>query len=230
MGAEPCSPHSLIYREVAVCLLTCFVLLAVITGLYISIHSKRSLFSKSHFAMIFGISVSDIYGCARLAYGLYEELKQAPGDCQAFAQELLLFHQMLIKISTINSENGHLDHSDQAALSACLDSCKELLCKQIVGIQEMPADLDKVGVDLVTPLPIRSEYKDYGLPFHRNVGLFRTWRQRFEKRKLALQIPKLQRAISAHIEKLNIFLELYVFTIHEARFAADLPVFQTLSA
>ena len=185
---------------------------------------KNSILNKP-FAMIFGISVSDIYGCARLAYKLYDEFKQSPWDCQTFAQELLLFHNVLLIVAaSIKSKASHLDHSDQAALIACLDSCKELLYKQIGGIQEMPADLDAVRFGLYYPKPIRYEYKDHGAPSHGDSRLFSTLHQRFEKRKLALQIPKLQRAISAHIEKLNVFLALYVFTINEVCFAADLPM------
>lgn len=177
--------------------------------------------------MIFGISVSDIYGCARLAYRLYEELKQAPGACRTFALELRSFHEVLMNVtSTIKSKASHLDHSNQAALSACLDSCKELLCKQILGVQEMPADLGELDFGLYHSLIDMSEYKGYRAPSHGDAGPFKTWLQRFRKRTLALQIPKLQRAISAHIEKLNIFLALYVFANHEIWFAADLPMFQ----
>ena len=78
--------------------------------------------------MIVGISVSDIYGCARLAYVLYDELKQAQGACRDFARDLLLFHQVLLKTKlTIECETSRLSDSDEAALMICLDSCKELL-------------------------------------------------------------------------------------------------------
>lgn len=42
--------------------------------------------------MSFGFSVSDIYGCACLAYMLYNEFKQALGACQEASRELLLFN------------------------------------------------------------------------------------------------------------------------------------------
>ena len=177
--------------------------------------------------MIFGISVSDIYGCARLAYMLYQEFKQAPGACQEFARDLLLFHQVLIKTrSAIDSGTSQLDDSGRTALRLCLDSCKQLLCVQIIGAQEVPENLTNAGLNLCYPL-LDSWY---GRPLTGG-QVFQTWRHRFEQRKLALRIPKLQRAISAHIEKLNVLLILYVFMIDGLRlFAADLPMFQVQPA
>ena len=178
--------------------------------------------------MIFGISVSDIYGCARLAYRLYEEFEQAPGACQEFARDLLLFHQVLIKTrSAIDSSTSHLNDSDRAALRLCLDSCKELLCVQIIGVQEVPKDLTNTGFNLHDPLleslwHVSPEIGDQ---------VFQAWRHKLNQRKLALRIPKLQRAISAHIEKLNVLLNLCVFMTDGISFsAADLPTCQGLSA
>ena len=174
--------------------------------------------------MIFGISVSDIYGCARLAYRLYDEFKQAPGACQAFARDLLLFYNVLMETkSTIESEVGHLNDADTAALSVCLDSCKDLLYVQIMGIQKVPEDLEEVGLNKDDPQSGFLKYPFYGGTAHG----FHNWSQRFEKRKLASRIPKFQSAISAHIEKLSALLILYVFMIDGLRFlAANLPMFQ----
>lgn len=72
--------------------------------------------------MSFGFSVSDIYGCARLAYMLYDEFKQALGACQETARELLLFHRVFLKTkTTIECESSHLSQSDDAALGACFE-------------------------------------------------------------------------------------------------------------
>ena len=180
--------------------------------------------------MSFGFSVSDIVGCARLAYRLYEELKQAPGACSYFAFDLLHFHNVLMTAnSTIEFEVGHLNHPEKAALSACLDSCKELLFVQIMGSQKVPEDWDLVLFDADDPLSDFLKCPYYGGT--RTSHGFHNWRQRLEERKLASRIPKLQRAISAHIEKLNALLILYVFMIDRLRFfAADLPMFQVQSA
>lgn len=156
--------------------------------------------------MSFGFSVSDIILCARLAYKLYDEFKQAPGACREFARDLLLFHQVLLKTkSTIECEISNLNHSDQAALEACLDSCKELLYEQICATKA-PSSLSVVDyvVDYVgdfetlwTPLdPL--VHPDFG-----QIRLFQGLRLKWGERKFALRIPKLQRAISSHIEKLT---------------------------
>ncbi len=92
----------------------------------------------------FGINVSDIYRCARLAYVLYDELKQAPGACWEFARDLLLFHQVLLKSkSTIECEANRLSDSDEATLMICLDSCKELLYVQIADAHMKPLSLER---------------------------------------------------------------------------------------
>lgn len=89
--------------------------------------------------MSFGFSVSDIYGCARLAYKLYDEFKQAPGTCQEFARDLLLFHRVLLKTkSTIECETSYLSQSDQTVLGACLDIYKKLLYMQVIGAPMVP--------------------------------------------------------------------------------------------
>ena len=175
--------------------------------------------------MIFGISVSDIYGCAHLAYRIYVEFNQAPGACQEFARDLLLFYEVLRKTgSAIDSSTSHLDDSDGAALRRCLDSCKELLCVHIIGAQKVPEDLTNAGFNLCYPL-LDSSW--YGRPVFKG-QVFQTWRYKFHQRRLALRIPKLQRAISAHIEKLNVLLILYVFMIDGLRlFAADLSNFRS---
>ena len=178
--------------------------------------------------MIFGISVSDIYGCARLAYMLYEEFKQAPGACQEFARDLLHFSNVLrMTTSAIDPETSHLSGSDRDALRLCLDSCKELLWVQIIGGEKAAEEWKNVILNYVdNPLLYFYDYEEYGSASNSGVWLFHNCRQRFQKRKLALRIPKLQRAISSHIEKLNVLLALYAFTIHEVRFAADLPTSQ----
>lgn len=149
--------------------------------------------------MIFGISVSDIYGCASLAYRLYDEFKQAQGACQDFARDLLLFHQVLMKTRLImGDENSHLSDSDRVALEACLDSCKELIHVQIMGARRVPITLEEVGLKIdesSTDLLVR--------PCSAHGSLLQGLRQRIVNRQFALKIPKLQRAISSHIEKLT---------------------------
>ena len=153
--------------------------------------------------MIFGISVLDIYGCARLAYKLYDEFKQAPGACQEFARDLLLFHQVLMKTkATIENEASHLSTFDQSALGACLESCKELLYVQIMGAHRAPTSLDDIESNM-NPFfrPIRPP-----ISLHNVRHLLYPLYQRND----TLRIPKLRRAITAQIEKLTVFTVLII--------------------
>ena len=156
--------------------------------------------------MSFGFSVSDIYGCAHLAYSLYEEFKEASVACQDFARELLLFHQVLLKTkSNIEAETSHLGHDDKIALETCPDNCKELLYVQIVGAATVPRILDKptfVGYDPSGKTGLRSTPNEE--------TLLRGLRRKLKERKFASRIPKLQRAISAHVEELTAFNVLIV--------------------
>lgn len=157
--------------------------------------------------MSFGFSVSDIILCARLAYRLYDEFKHAPGACQEFARELLLFHQVLLKTkSTIECEISNLNHSDQAAFEACLVSCKELLYEQICA-SKVPSSLNVVDYVVDYVGDFESQWRALDPLLHPDFGgeirLCQGWRRKWGERKFALRIPKLQRAISSHIEKLT---------------------------
>ena len=173
--------------------------------------------------MSFGFSVSDFYVCARLAYKLSEGFRCAPVACQEFKRDLLLFHHVLVKTgSAINSEPSHFTRSDRDALRLCLESCKELLCVRILGLQKVPEDFEKSGFNQL------SDFFEFRYNNETRLGcLCHNWYRKFDIRKFASRIPDLQRAVSAHIEKLNALLILYVLMIDGLRFfAADLPMFQ----
>ena len=151
--------------------------------------------------MSFGFSASDIYGCARLAYILYNEFKQAPGACQEFARDLLLFHQVLLKVkTTMESTTSPTSHADRVTLGTYLDSCKELLYVQTIGCPTVPRDLDKIDFN--------GYESNSSFIFHSTPGdnrFLRGLRQKLGQRKFASRIPKLQRAISVHVEQLTAF-------------------------
>ena len=114
-------------------------------------------------------------------------------------------------------------------LRLCLDSCKELLCVRIMGGGKVRENLENLYFNLLAYLLVCFS-RTYD-PMSDHYWAFDTWRNRFEKRKLALRISDLQRAISAHIEKRNALLILYVYMIERLRFvAADLPMTQVSSA
>ena len=58
--------------------------------------------------MSFGFGISDFVCCGQLAYQLYTDLKDAAGDCQEFAKELLLLHQIILKTEALIIRAGNV--------------------------------------------------------------------------------------------------------------------------
>ena len=83
--------------------------------------------------MSFGFGISDFVLCGQLAYQPYTQFKEAAGDCQAFAKELLLLHQVIVKIKALIGY-GELAEADQATLGLYLDIGKDVLFVQIAGV------------------------------------------------------------------------------------------------
>lgn len=151
--------------------------------------------------MSFGFSVSDFIALGALVLKLYDEFKEAPGACQAFAHELLLFHRILEKLGfELEGNVGHLENSDYAALKACADSCKELIYVQIYNSADVPSDIPS----------FEHFWQFTSNPQLETSGLLRRWRQRWADRKFAVRIPKIQRAVAAHIQSLTAFYTLII--------------------
>lgn len=167
--------------------------------------------------MSFGFGISDFVCCGQIAYQLYTEFKEAAGDCQAFAQELLLLHQVILKIEAL-IRYDKLTEADQASLDLYLDMCKDVLFVQIAGVDrhQLKENLT-YGQRMVSGSPRNSEllYCNPSIESNvRNVRNFRYWtfslRRRFEERNFAQKIPKLRAAISAVTEKLTSFQVLMI--------------------
>lgn len=163
--------------------------------------------------MSFGFSVTDFMTLGGLALKLYDEFREAPGACRAFANELLSFHRVLDKLGRdLQDDSAFLGASDYAALKACADSCKELIYVQIFGAACVPTTLRTYGT---TPAISAS---------HENMILqrgpdgddrfLRAWRKKWGERKFAARIPELQRAVTAHIQSLTAFVVLNVRYVH----------------
>ena len=165
--------------------------------------------------MSFGFGISDFICCGQLAYQLYIELKDAAGECQAFAKELLLLHQVILKTEAlIIRTSGVLDDAEQATLDLCIDMCKDILFVQVAGVDSTFVDFDRgygerptlstVG-GLKPQLVIsQMDYDDTTLPPKLTNLIYRV-RQRFRERIFARRIPKIQSAISTVTEKLTSF-------------------------
>ena len=96
--------------------------------------------------MSFGLSVSDFITCSQLAHKIYHEFKDAPGECKAFAKELLSFPQILLKVEEATKTSS--DHVRDETLQAYAEECKELLYVQILGLVKTPHETGQTPVDL----------------------------------------------------------------------------------
>ncbi len=170
-------------------------------------------------SMSFGFSISDFFALGVLALKLYDEIRVAPGACRAFANELLLFHQILDKIGCLREETELLGASDRVALKTCADSCKELVYVQIYGAACEPTVLLNPGT-----IP-RTSSESSSLILQRGPDgedrFLRAWRQRWGERKFAARIPQLQRAVTAHIQSLTAFYTLIIRYVQFHPFGSD---------
>ena len=165
--------------------------------------------------MSFGFGISDFVCCGQLAYQLYIELKDAAGECQAFAKELLLLHQVILKIEALIIRAGNvLDDAEQATLGLCVDMCKDILFVQLAGVSSTFVDSDRghggrptlsTGGELKPQLVTsQMDYDDNSWPPKLTHLIYRV-RQRFRERSFAGRIPKLRSAITTVTEKLTSF-------------------------
>ena len=164
--------------------------------------------------MSFGFGISDFVCCGQLAYQLYTEFKEAAGDCQAFAQELLLLHQVILKIEALIGY-GELAEADQATLGVYLDMCKDVLFVQIAGDNKpLLTENMTYGQKMVLGSPRNPNFPCKNTSINANVRIFRDWtsslRQKLEERSFAQKIPKFRAAISAVTEKLTSFQVLMI--------------------
>ena len=157
--------------------------------------------------MSFGFGISDFVCCAQLAYHLYTEFKEAAGECQAFAKELLLLHQVILNLEALIGRGNYvLEEVDQATLDLYLDMCVDILFVQIAG-DDKPLD----GMLRHEMLPSRSgnpefQYRKAAVLGNDRGSCAWVWSvRRNSKRKFAKKIPKIRAAISTIIEKLTSF-------------------------
>lgn len=167
--------------------------------------------------MSFGFGISDFICCGQLAYQLYIDLKDAAGDCQEFAKELLVLHRIILKTEALIIRAGNvLDDAERATLGLCVDMCKDILFVQVAGVdmnfnigdgerwvQSRGADL---RLQLVTS---RMLYRKTISP-PKLARLIQLVRQRFRERSFARRIPKIRSAISTVTEKLTSFQVLVI--------------------
>ena len=153
--------------------------------------------------MSFGFSVSDVVGLATAVFKIYNEFKEASGICQTFAKELMNFHRILSIIgSQLPSSNVEGRRLDLAGLKACVTSCEDLVYVQILGARDVTSGIQEFQTSngdsskMVLCTPKRS--------------IFIPWRLRLAEKKFSSQVPKLQRAVAAHVQSLTAFNTLII--------------------
>lgn len=158
--------------------------------------------------MSFGFSVFDFISLGGLAFKLYAEFKAGHGACQNFASELLLLHQVLNKLgSDLDGNVGSLGPFDHAALKACANSCKDLIYVEIYGAACVPASITPTDLDI---LDNEARLRHGGSYPIGNGRFIRAWREKWGERTFAARIPKLQQAVTAHVQSLTAFSTLLV--------------------
>ena len=179
--------------------------------------------------MSFGFGISDFVCCGQLAYQLYIDLKDAPGDCQGFANELLLLHQIILKTEASIIRAGNvLDDAGRATLGLCAEMCKDILFVQVAGIdKDKNTGVIDFGIldisiyhgegwggsswdDRTLHFPRSRLYYDNAISSPKLTRLIYLVRQRFRERSFAKRIPKFRSAISTVTEKLTSFQILVV--------------------
>ena len=157
--------------------------------------------------MSFGFSVSDFALLAKLAWQLYGALKDGLAECQAFSREVLSFHQVLEKVtSNLEAQSHHLNSVEQATLNQYAMECNELLCSKIfsdVSLQSMYEYPDIYDPD---PMDHPRGWRGRRINFSHMCEI----KGKVRSANLARKIPKLQRAITAQVEKLTAYNVLLV--------------------
>ncbi len=168
--------------------------------------------------MSFGFSISDFTTCAQVVWEVYDALKTGPAECQTFAKEVLHFHQILVEVGeSLRDKNCRLKSIDNQALwQLCRDS--ENLCSLIMDSHPSMTCLkycDWLQSNRLSRMTLDAKYIDRHFALTETLSTTSLGiRQRIRTANFAKKIPKLQRAIAAHVEKLtafNVLLIQYIF-------------------
>ncbi len=151
--------------------------------------------------MSFGFSISDFALCAQICYGIYRALKEAPRECEAFAQEVLHLHSLLQALS-YDIEHVSEQPDGVAALAGRRpilsnhgSMCMELLVADIAGQKDFLQAGDWRDRQSWTG-PAVARYFAFGFS---TSGL----RQRFSQAKFVRKIPRLREALASIVRKLT---------------------------
>ena len=141
--------------------------------------------------MSFGFSVTDFVTCGQLAYKLYQEFRDAPGECAAFVRELSVFSTLVLHMG--NLEAAGLGPTSRASLEQFALECKGLLIMKILGFSEIPRDALKIDDQIVDI--------EHLVPWEKRRGLSRRHAQFAQ----AIKLPKHRKYLNAQVAKMTAF-------------------------
>ena len=156
--------------------------------------------------MSFGFSISDFALCATFTYRIYRALKDAPKECEIFAQEVLHLHSVLKTladdIASVSEQSGGCASlaNRLPGLSESGSRCIELLLADIAGQKDLSITSDlRHDVSWFTAVSpddswCNSHYTSFTQP---------SLRKRFSQAKFARRIPHLREAVANIVSKLT---------------------------
>ena len=157
--------------------------------------------------MSFGFSISDFALCAQICHGIYRALKEAPRECEAFAEEVLHLHSLL---QALSHDIEHISEQPDGVaalagrrpmLSEHGSRCIELLVADIAVHKNL---LKASGwrvlswTDLMVAEPFAFRFEASAFYFEASA-----LRQRFSQAKFVRQIPHLREAVANIVSKLT---------------------------
>lgn len=158
--------------------------------------------------MSFGFSISDFALCAQVCHGIYSALKEAPRECEIFAQEVLHLHSLLQALSSdIEQDSPRPDGLAALAgrhpmLSLHGSRCIELLVADIAGQKDFLTSGWKYNDPTVAAF--------FAFGFETS-GL----KRRFSQAKFLRKIPRLREAVASIVRELT--CENVIFIRYENR-------------
>lgn len=146
--------------------------------------------------MSFGFSISDFALCAQICHGIYSALKEAPRECEIFAQEVLHLHSLLQALSSdIEQVSPQPDGLAPLAgrypmLNVHKNRCMELLVADIAGQKDF--------------LKSDWRYDDPTVAAYFATGKEASaLKRRFSQAKFVRKIPRLREAVASIVRKLT---------------------------
>ena len=152
--------------------------------------------------MSFGFSLSDFALCINLSNTVYRALRDAPGECEVFAQEVLHLEDLLrglwddIEDEIKDGDTFGLLTRRYPGLSEHGSRCLELLCADIVGEQALSLRNGPIPRQPHPIIPKNCNGSIFG-------DLYLEAKQRFSHAKFARKIPRLRMMVAGIVGKLT---------------------------